>query len=56
MTIHVHKGKTDNLEPYRINLLQQMRKERTYLAPFPELFNSYLYFQTLFFIRKGLAE
>ena len=37
-----------------MNLLQQMRKEQIYLAPVPDLFNSY--FQTLLFIRKGLAE
>ena len=56
MTIHVHKDKTDKLElrATGMNLLRQMRKERIYLAPFPDLFN--LYFQTLFFIRKALAE
>ena len=54
MTIHVHKDKTDKLELRAIGNEFVAAKERIYLASFPDLFNSY--FQTLFFIRKGLAE
>ena len=55
-TIHVHKDKTDKLELRAIgNEFVAANAQRTNLfGTFPDLFNSY--FQTLFFIRKGLAE
>ena len=58
MIIHVHIDKTDKLELRAIeNEFVAANVQRTnILAHFPDLFNSYLYFQTLFFIRKDLAE
>ena len=59
MTIHVHKDKTDKLELRAIgNEFVAANAQRTNIfGTFSaDLLNSYLYFQTLFFIRKGLAE